>query len=501
MRANLNDLIRQQGARQRSDPNPIPLPFGGVNLSAPYGGLKKGEARKALNFFPLDGRMSMRQGYSVLKTRTAPVSILGYDLPAAAGCLAIDADGWALNIGEDDTIVPIARSSGLSPAKQLSGAINSGRLCVVDGTNAGIKHFDGLSLTSAALTGDYAAYVWAGILGHQNRLFMWQENSLDFFYLGTDAIQGEVKKFSLSFLARLTGSIRAMASWTVDASQGTNDLLAIITTTGQVAVYEGNDPGDALNWRLNGIYHIGAVPGADGWVNVGGDLRIATKQGIVSASEMLTAGEASATATTTVARNIIPWFIEAGAVTGKDRYWQAMIDPKGYGVWFNMPTSTGSRQAFFAASNLKPYEFDLPIVEMARGGKTMWFVTSAGEICKAWSGYSDGGAFITGEWHSDWLPAGSKGASVDGIQYVFGCESGIFLTLSILSDYRESATAIGEVEQEWQLDPLDGVCDDELSASGEGEALQFRMSVENRYIEEIKWIATKARTVGLARSR
>ena len=33
MRANLNDLIRQQGARQRSDPNPIPLPFGGVNGS------------------------------------------------------------------------------------------------------------------------------------------------------------------------------------------------------------------------------------------------------------------------------------------------------------------------------------------------------------------------------------------------------------------------------------------------------------------------------------
>lgn len=498
-RGRLSELYaRQGGFQQQARPKAVPLPFGGINLAAPEGTLKPGQARKVLNMLPIDGKMQLRQGYTVAATRTAPVSIVGYDLPSASGMLAVDGGGSVFRYLPSGSITPITYT-GLSSTKQLMAATNSGRLCIVDGVNAGIKLFDGSAITNALLTGPYASDVWAGITAHQNRLYLWKEGSLDFWYLGTDAIQGEPILFELSFLGRLRGSIRAMASWTTDAGQGTNDLLAIITTMGDVAIYEGSNPGDAFNWRLNGVYKTSLVAGADTWVNVGGDLRIATQQGIVSASEMLSAGELAAATTTKPSRGVMQYFRDAADVANKERYWQAFLDPKGYGAWFNMPTASGSRQILFASETGTPFEYNLPAVEFARGGTALWFTTVSGQICRFYDTFADAGNVITSEWHSDFMDM--QGASMEAVRFSFKCAQDVELSVAVLADMREATEAIDEVIQDWTLQNLDGVADEELPVLGDGDALQIRLTVRNVNSESIKWQKTSIQPVSTARTR
>lgn len=497
MRKSLNELHAAQ-SRQTSKPRNLPLPFGGIDLTSPEGQLPANKARKALNMLPIDGKMQLRQGYTILKDRTAPVSIVGFDLSEDSGVLAVDGDGYVLT-WDDDDVMNVVAIAGLSATNQLSAATLGNTLCIVDGVNAGIKHFNGTDLTAAALTGDYAAYVWDGIAAHNNRLYLWQNDSLDFYYLPTDGIQGAIEKFSLSFLGRATGTIRSIASWSTDAGQGTNDLFVAITSTGDVIVYEGTNPGDALNWRINGVYKTSEISGADVWCNVAGDLRIATKQGVVSASEMLRAGELAAAATSTPSLGVVPLFREAGEVSNKARYWQAFVDPKGHGVWFNTPTATGSRQIVFATATAGAFEYNLPAVEFARSRKSLWFTTSTGQICKFYDSWSDGGAYITSEWHSDWIE--TSGGAMNSVRFTFETENPVWLTTCVLSDFRESDDAIAEVIQDWRIVTLDGIADEELPVNGQGDALQVRLSVENRYFESVQWKNTRTRMTSIARSR
>lgn len=511
MRQSLKQLAARQGGRAKTRTEPLPLPLAGINEIAAPGARKSSEAAYLRNWLPVDGKMRMRDGYTVVKKRTAPVSMLGYVLAGGEGAIAVDGDGWVLSLQDDGTVNGVGLNTGLSATKGLVGAINSDKLCIVDGVNAGMKLYSGSGLiTSAAFTGDYASDVWSGVTSHQRRLFFWKDSSLDFWYLDNpDAIQGAIVKFDLSFLGRLSGTIATIASWSTDAGQGTNDLLAIVTTTGDVAIYEGTDPGDNLAWRLNGVYQTSQVAGADTWANVGGDLRLATKMGVVSFSELLRAGELAATVTSTPARSIAPRFRAAADVANKARYWQSFVAPDARGVWFNIPTATGSSQVVFSTETSQTFLFDLPAVEFAKSRKTLWFSTADGKICR-YGGYSDGGSYISAEWHSDWMD--TRRATVESVRMSFQSASGIFLDVSVAADLRPSSALqetmsdtdvdyTNETEVSWRVLSLDGIADEEIPVEGIGDRLQVRARIENRYYEEIQWLTTDVRLRSLARSR
>ena len=511
MRNSMKELVARQGGRATTRTDALALPMSGLNEIAAPGTRGPTEAAYIMNLLPYNGDMRLREGYTVVKTRTAPVSMLGYVLAGGEGALAVDGAGWVLSLQDDGTIDTVGLNAGLSSSVGLVGAMNSDRLCVVDGVNAGMKLYTGSgALTSAVFTGDYAGEIWSGVTAHQRRLFFWKNDSLDFWYLDNpDSIQGEIVKFELSFLGRLSGTIATIASWSTDAGQGTNDLFAVVTTTGDVAIYEGTDPGDPLAWRLNGVYQTSQVSGADTWVNVGGDLRLATKMGVVSFAELLNAGELAATVTSTPARAVAPRFQAAGDVTGKGRYWQSFIAPDARGVWFNLPTTTGVMQIVFSTETSRCFLLNLPAVEFAKSRKTLWFSTVDGKICR-YGGYSDGGAYIVGEWHSDWVD--SRKAAIEAVRMSFECATGLFLDLAVNADLRPSSALqetmsdtdvayTNETEVAWRIRSLDGIADDEIPVENVGDRLQIRARIENRYFEDIRWKTTDVRRRSLTRSR
>lgn len=144
--------------------------------------------------------------------------------------------------------------------------------------------YDGTSWgTSPAITGVSSAalsYVWS----FKNRLFFVEKDSLNAWYLDVDAIGGAATEFPLGAVFTRGGSLLFGASWSLDTGSGLNEQCVFVSTEGEVAVYQGSNPGDADTWVKVGVYRIGKPRGAKAFIRAGGDLVIATDIGFVPLS-------------------------------------------------------------------------------------------------------------------------------------------------------------------------------------------------------------------------
>lgn len=144
------------------------------------------------------------------------------------------------------------------------------------------------TLLSAALSGSGIdtvdlSYVWT----FKNRLFFVEKETMNAWYLPVDQIAGTLSKIALGGVFNLGGSLLFGASWSQDSGDGLNALCVFISTEGEVAVYQGTDPGDANAWSLVGVYKIGKPLGPKAFIQAGGDLVIATNIGFVPLSQAL----------------------------------------------------------------------------------------------------------------------------------------------------------------------------------------------------------------------
>jgi hypothetical protein len=118
----------------------------------------------------------------------------------------------------------------------------------------------------------------------KERLYFVQENSLSFWYLPVDSINGAVTEFPLGGIFKKGGYLQAMGTWTIDAGYGVDDLAVFVTSNGEVAVYKGSDPSDPNDWALVGIWNIGQTFARKCLFKYGGDLLLLTEDGLVPLS-------------------------------------------------------------------------------------------------------------------------------------------------------------------------------------------------------------------------
>jgi len=156
------------------------------------------------------------------------------------------------------------------------GATANGAGSLVPATN---MTFDGsTSLTTADL-----AYVWM----YKQRLFFIQKGTTNVWYLPVGQLAGELKKFPLGGELPLGGTLVFGAIWSQDVGDGLNALWTVFSSEGEVAVYQGDNPGDAASWAQVGIYRTGKPLGDRCFVQIGGDLAVATDIGLVPLSQAL----------------------------------------------------------------------------------------------------------------------------------------------------------------------------------------------------------------------
>jgi len=237
------------------------------------------------NWFPeVDGIRARAGTERFAKIPNRVLSLFSYESGSNRQFFATDENAIYNITAPSDVDTDIAATVSGQSSGRYSTAIMSTSggvfLMACNGTDAP-QLYDGTTWSAASITGvDQArlSNVWA----FRNRLFFVERDSLNAWYLGTEAIAGAADRISLAGVFPSGGSILFGATWSLDAGDGVDDLCVFVSTNGEVAVFQGNNPSDVNAWSLSGVYFIGPPLGPQAFYRLGGDLLIGTEDGLIS---------------------------------------------------------------------------------------------------------------------------------------------------------------------------------------------------------------------------
>jgi hypothetical protein len=165
-------------------------------------------------------------------------------------------------------------------------------------TVTGASAFTYTSTGTSTATSVTGAYTTIGITGvnsntfinvnlFKNRLYFTQKDTLACWYLDVDAIGGPASPLYFGGIARNSGYLQAMGTWTLDAGQGADDYAVFVTSMGEVIVYNGTDPDNADTWVLKGVWQLGQTFARRCFFKWAGDLLLLTQDGLVPLASAL----------------------------------------------------------------------------------------------------------------------------------------------------------------------------------------------------------------------
>ena len=292
-----------------------------VTLPAPTRGLVQhendayigpGAAIVSDNWFPTMKGVKLRGGstrYATLPEAVPVISSFEYVDTSQHRMFAAQ----ATKVYDVTTGVPAAiatgRTSGNYSATVLANLGGYWGLAVNDAGDPVLRTKDGITWEAlvppavpadgaSAITGPVGSPVEFGrnlsyVCKYRNRLFFIEKRSMNVWYLGVDAVGGTLTKIPMSGAATRGGYLMFMSNWSIDAGDGIDDKLVVVTSEGEALIWTGNNPGDAANWRQEGRYFVGKPLGMNAHEQVGGDLLILTVEGVVPMNQVITksAGE------------------------------------------------------------------------------------------------------------------------------------------------------------------------------------------------------------------
>jgi hypothetical protein len=272
-------------------------------------------------------------------------------------------------------------------------------------TVTGANTFTYTSTGTSTATSITGAYTTIGITGvnsntfinvnlFKNRLYFTQKDTLTCWYLDVDAIGGAASPLYFGGIARNSGYLQAMGTWTLDAGQGADDYAVFVTSMGEVIVYNGTDPDDATTWALKGVWQLGQTFNRRCFFKWSGDLLLLTKDGLVPLASALQSSRLDPRVNLT---DKIYFAVSQAATLYSDLFgWQINYYASANMLILSIPTSTGMEQfvmhnitkAWGRFTDIQAYCWELSgDSEMLFGGN--------GIVGLFYNGYSDNGVNIT----------------------------------------------------------------------------------------------------------
>lgn len=394
----------------------IPAPVEGWDAVSPISEIKPTRAYQLDNWIPRPGYVELRKGNTEWSGPFAAAveTLLVWRGPSSEKMFA--ASGTAIyDVTTETTVTASAAVSGLTNARwqYVNFSTAGGHFIILVNGADSPRRYNGsawavATVTATGLTSSTLIHVMA----HQQRLFFLQKNSLDFYYAAPNAITGALGKFPLGSLFRKGGSLVTLGSWSVDGGAGQDDLAVFITSEGEAAIYQGNNPADANNWALVGVYEIGIPLGARSVIKWGADLAVITTNGVVTLSTILISGRVKAQRAALTAR-IQNAYAQAAQRSIDAFGWEAIAYAKGGLVIVNVPWQAGSSYRQYVMDTLGTGSWcrwlGVNALCWAVMGDNLYF-GGLTRVCRADRGSSDAGAPITADLTGAWLYYGARGS-------------------------------------------------------------------------------------------
>jgi hypothetical protein len=177
-----------------------------------------------------------------------------------------------------------------------------------------------------------------GSLLFKGRVYYWADNTDEFWYSQAGSYQGELQPFNLGVIAKNGGKIKFITSWTQqDSGDGKDDFLVFVMSTGEVIIYQGDNPEDIGFFEMVGKYMTAEPLSIRGSDQYGSDTIIMTKDGYIALSTIVQRGRVSD----------VPAFsrLISSAITDKTKYnydfygWDCKLFSNQSLFVFNVPIS------------------------------------------------------------------------------------------------------------------------------------------------------------------
>ena len=265
----------------------FPAPIRGWVLNENLSNPQPGGARVLDNWFCTTTGIKARGGRQKFATLDAKVqSIFTYKSGSQSILFGATATKiYDITSPASPTVVPTAAVTGMTSgyySTEHFGTAGGNFLVVCNGTNS-VRNFNGSAWSTPTITGVTSANL-SQVWSHSNHLFFIEKNTMNAWYLPVDSISGTVAQISLAGVMTKGGSLVFGAKWSLDAGDGLDDKCVFVSSEGEVAVYEGTNPGSALAWSLVGVYILPKPMGKNARIAAGGDLLIATEVGLIPMS-------------------------------------------------------------------------------------------------------------------------------------------------------------------------------------------------------------------------
>lgn len=245
------------------------------------------------------------------------------------------ATGTVLYADGSEIYVTSTNGKSFSSGETLSGSSGGNATAAQDSQTwfSGIKSASNASIST--IDTQAFSFVWS----YMSRLWFIQEGSLNAWYLEAGTFSGDATPFPMGGIFTEGGALMFGSSWSLDnsSSNGLSEQCVMCTGNGEVAVYQGVDPNLSTTWGKVGLYRINKPRGKRAFIRNGGDLLIATDEGLIPLTQA-------------VERN--PTDLALGAVSfpiqdawaeyvaeRPDRNWQVMVWPEMQMIGVAVPAS------------------------------------------------------------------------------------------------------------------------------------------------------------------
>ena len=332
----------------RSRPSVVPAPVLGLNALDAEGDMDPRYALEMLNALPEHGRVRSRRGSALFADTgdSGEVTTLAVNRSGGLDKLYAFSPTALYDATDPDAVSQISHAAVSVTNGRWRTASIGGSFIAVNGVDEPIRIAAGAPVAHGFSDedGSLSPSRLTSVAVHHNRLFFIEEASTKLWYGALNAVTGNLKAVDLGLVVSSGGPLKAVGSVTLDSGSGVDDLLAVFFESGQVALYAGTDPADASNWRIAGIFDIGAVVGPTPLVKRGGDLIAATVDGFVPLLPFLYSGRTKPEAA--VSDKISPLVREEYQLHGSEPGWQAVHHAPSNWLLFNVPAGSGRFNQF-----------------------------------------------------------------------------------------------------------------------------------------------------------
>lgn len=382
-------------------------PTRGWNTRDSIADMEPGFANVLDNYFPMTAEVKLRKGSAEHVTDIVDGSMASIDVETLAVYKPeTDAQvmfAWAGTAAYNVTAagaVGAAVLSSLSNARwQFTNFSTSGGhfLIAVNGADL-LRLYDGATWT--AIDGASVPPITVAttstlvnVFVFKERVWYIQKDTLTLWYAAVGAFAGALTAFQLRSVAKDGGYLVAGGSWTRDAGSGPDDFLVLVTSEGEVIVYQGINP--ASDFALVGVYKTGKPIGRRCLLKYAGDLLIITTDGVIPVSRLVARErKEQGVAITEIIQGSMA---DAVASYSGNFGWELCLYSEASMLLLNVPVDA-NKQQFVMNSYTKAWcrflEWNANCFAEMDGEL---YYGMLGEVRQAWTGTADVAAAIRGE--------------------------------------------------------------------------------------------------------